>query len=322
MLKKNDKNGNAKGANPNAKDIDALLQSRADAFERGQGTVGGGQAPAKRFFEPAAQNDVPIAALAGGKKQAPMVLDHQVLMTRDLQIQMDECVEAMRRGVVPKRTEEGTGGTYFLYLENGDVGKRKPVAMFKPKDEEVYAPCNPRGWPGAEDSEGVRPGVYSTHQACREAAAFFLDHHGFSSVPETGMVYSINTAYSNHPNAAPHWKHGSFQKFVDAADSVGDYGTSKFSLHDVHKIGILDIRIINMDRNDGNILVQKEKERVRDRETGEVVEKKVYRLRPIDHGLSLPDRLEIIEDDLVWMCWPQAKVKFSPETKQWILKLK
>ena len=43
-----------------------------------------------------------------------------------------------------------------------------------------------------------------------------------------------------------------------------------------------------------------------------------FQLIPIDHGLSLPDRLEIVEDDLVWMSFPQAKVPFQPAVKKWI----
>lgn len=35
---------------------------------------------------------------------------------------------------------------------------------------------------------GIRPGVYSCQQACREVAAFVLDHGGFHGVPPTVMV--------------------------------------------------------------------------------------------------------------------------------------
>lgn len=40
-------------------------------------------------------------------------------------------------------------------------------------------------------------------------------------------------------------------------DECGNYGNSIFSVEEVHKIAILDIRIINCDRNDQNILVKK-----------------------------------------------------------------
>lgn len=48
-----------------------------------------------------------------------------------------------------------------------------------------------------------------------------------------------------------------------------------FSVEEVHKIGLLDVRILNCDRNDENILIKK------------VNDKLV--LIPIDHGLSFPD---------------------------------
>ncbi len=76
------------------------------------------------------------------------------------------------------------------------------------------------------------------------------------------MVYSKNLSYSNPKKNEKAdtivWKHGSFQEFVDTGgETIGDFGQSKYSNFDIHKIGILDIRIINMDRNDGNILVRK-----------------------------------------------------------------
>ena len=39
-------------------------------------------------------------------------------------------------------------------------------------------------------------------------------------------------------------------------DFAGNYGASIFPVEEVHKIAILDIRILNCDRNDENILVQ------------------------------------------------------------------
>jgi hypothetical protein len=79
---------------------------------------------------------------------------------------------------------------------------------------------------------------------------------------------------------------------------------------DVHRIGILDIRILNCDRNDENILVQKK----RDKKTGNVY----YRLIPIDHSLSLPDCIKISEYEMCWMNWDQARVPFSNEDLKYI----
>jgi len=41
-------------------------------------------------------------------------------------------------------TNDGTSGTYFLR-----GGNKKPQAVFKPIDEEAFAPNNPRDYVGA-----------------------------------------------------------------------------------------------------------------------------------------------------------------------------
>ena len=69
------------------------------------------------------------------------------------------------------------------------------------------------------------------------------------------------------------------QEFVEYMDVVGNLGAKQFSVDEVHKIAILDLRILNCDRNECNILVLKKL----------VGNKKVTSLVPIDHGLSFPD---------------------------------
>lgn len=46
--------------------------------------------------------------------------------------------------------------------------------------------------------------------------------------------------------------------FVEHDDAAYNYGPGKFETEEIHKIGILDIRILNADRNDENILIKKE----------------------------------------------------------------
>ena len=102
-------------------------------------------------------------------------------------------------------------------------------------------------------------------------------------------------------------KKGSLQSFVQHQDVAGNYGYSIFPVKEVHKIGILDIRILNCDRNENNILIQKNKNSVK--------------LIPIDHGLSLPDSIEIEDYEIVWMNWPQSKEPFSFEEIEHIRKI-
>jgi len=70
----------------------------------------------------------------------------------------------------PKLSESGTSGTYFL--ENT---QRKKRALFKPFDEEAFAPNNPRGYKGNLGSPGFRNGILSGESAAREVAAYLLD---------------------------------------------------------------------------------------------------------------------------------------------------
>jgi len=72
---------------------------------------------------------------------------------------------------------------------------------------------------------------------------------------------------------------GSLQAFVKSEGPVENFSSNLFNKDEVHKIGILDLRILNLDRNASNILVQK---------SGSS-----YKLIPIDHGLSIPDSLEV-----------------------------
>lgn len=122
------------------------------------------------------------------------------------------------------------------------------------------------------------------------------------------QVHSRHSAYNNPP-AKPDtpticWKHGSLQKFAAACESMSDFSSSCFTADQVHRIGILDIRLLNMDRNEGNVLIDQNRKMI-----------------PIDHGLCLPDRLDVTEDNLLWMSFPQAKQEFSPESLEFIASL-
>ena len=65
---------------------------------------------------------------------------------------------------------------------------RKPAAVFKPIDEEQFAPNNPRDFRGPFGSSTFRPGIVSGESTIREIAAYLLDHEHFSGVPTTYMV--------------------------------------------------------------------------------------------------------------------------------------
>jgi len=62
------------------------------------------------------------------------------------------------------------------------------VAVWKPIDEEPFAPNNPRGMQAPFGSNTCRPGVKSGESSLREVLAFLLDHDGFAGVPPTALV--------------------------------------------------------------------------------------------------------------------------------------
>ena len=64
---------------------------------------------------------------------------------------------------------------------------------------------------------------------------------------------------------------------------VGNLGSHQFDVSEVHKIAILDLRILNCDRNEANILV------VKKLTSGHKGTHRTTSLIPIDHGLSFPD---------------------------------
>jgi hypothetical protein len=197
-------------------------------------------------------------------------------------------------GYEPRLTAEGTSGTYILK----DVAGQS-VAVFKPIDEEAFAPNNPRGYQGKIGQEGFRTGVLSGEAASREVAAYLLDQGNFAKVPETAMVELQHPKIGNG-----NLKKGSLQKFVKSTDVIENYSSSVFDIDQLHQIAAFDLRILNLDRNDCNILV-----------SGAGQDKD---LTPIDHGLSLPDNFEINSWDLNFTSWKQADLPFSPETLTYI----
>lgn len=83
-------------------------------------------------------------------------------------------------------------------------------------------------------------------------------------------------------------------------------GASRFSARDVHRIGILDLRLFNTDRHSGNILVGPTPSASATDMRSLLVDSRAsaYRLVPIDHGFCLPEALE--PPYFEWLHWPQV----------------
>jgi len=114
-------------------------------------------------------------------------------------------------------------------------------------------------------------------------------------------------------------KIGSFQEFVRHDAIVEDLSPSLFSKKQVQKIALLDLRLLNSDRNGGNILVRKRAlgHSTPRGSTGSGVYE--YELVPIDHGYCLPETICIDDSlNLCWFEWRQVRESMDPEVVAYI----
>ena len=247
-------------------------------------------------------------------------------------------VQQARRGMAmrlkPVLVLDGSGGTYFLH----DARKIR-VAVFKPADEEPYAENNPRGHVriegNHEDAMSMRAGIQPGEACLREVAAFLLDHDSFSDVPMTTLAearhpafhsngsmlklnqggaavgsHSLSLGSSPSQTQEPKKKVGSFQEYVNGECCMDDLSPSKIKDDEVHKIAILDIRIMNADRNTANLICRRNPE-----------DPDFFKLVPIDHGYCLRTVADVCWFDWCWLDWPQMKRPVSAKTKEYILNL-
>lgn len=161
---------------------------------------------------------------------------------------INEAIEGLEF-YTPELCEEGVNGTYFLKNRNG-----KKIAVFKPDDEEGDSINNPK-ITNIENKINIRKGILPGEASQRELAAYYLDNEKFYGVPQTCKV-GINNSFFKSKDPM---KIGSFQEFIENDGTSSDIGYSIFPIHEVHKIGILDIQILNNDRNSENILFKKKK---------------------------------------------------------------
>ncbi|KAK3163475.1 hypothetical protein QOZ80_1AG0004210 [Eleusine coracana subsp. coracana] len=179
----------------------------------------------------------------------------------------------------------GLGGA--LLLNDGRSGEH--VAVIKPLDD---------------DADDRSSSGYGKEAVLREVAAFLLDHGGFASVEPTALI-RISRPAALKPTTA------SIQRFVAHEYDAGELGPSRFSANSVHRVGILDVRLLNIDRHAGNILV---KNPITDAPTSQLLD-----LVPIDHGLCLPEQLD--DPYFEWLHWPQASLPFSDSELAYIASL-
>jgi hypothetical protein len=125
-----------------------------------------------------------------------------------------------------------------------------------------------------------------------------IDSGSTKIVPATVLVDLTHPSLSYPATAVPWAKTGSLQEYIDNKGSCEDYSSSLFPKFEVQKVALLDLRLLNMDRNEGNLLVTK---------SGH------YALVPIDHGMTFPDCFDISVEDLCWFSWPQVREPICQE---------
>lgn len=200
----------------------------------------------------------------------------------------------LEKGNRPIRTLESSGGVYFMPNVSGDGF----VGVFKPTDEEPYALNNPYDdLKTVKERQVMKKGMHVGEGAMKEVVAYILDHplknltiippslskqqSGFAGVPPTTMIRCLHDGF-NHPtgfeNSPKCIKIGSLQKYVSFHSSCWELKCSLFPISEVHKITVLDIRLANTDRHDGNILACNLNSQNHD-----------FLLVPIDHGYCLPE---------------------------------
>ncbi|KAK2635979.1 hypothetical protein Ddye_030771 [Dipteronia dyeriana] len=225
-----------------------------------------------------------------------------------------EIVKAIKMGIDPVLVHGGLGGAYYFRNSRGEN-----VAIVKPTDEEPFAPNNPKGFVGkALGQPGLKRSVRVGETGIREVAAYLLDYDHFANVPPTALVkithsiFNVNDGVNGNKSQKKNLvsKIASFQQFIKHNFDASDHGTSSFPVSGVHRIGILDVRILNTDRHAGNLLVRK---------LDGVGNFGQVELIPIDHGLCLPETLE--DPYFEWIHWPQASIPFSDDELEYIRKL-
>lgn len=251
-----------------------------------------------------------IAILKLGGYEKPVNANFRREMGEDVFVNVSELAQHGREGFIAKlrlrRLDSGSGirrNMLWDVAQHSSTGSAKPVAE---GDGGVYAFQSSSGqklamFKPTEEEKFVREGLYPGEGAVREEAAYVLDSrmNGFSGVPPTAVARL-------HLSNIGKEKQGAVQRFMASNIGSMDGFGMPFDLEkakafvpvgQVHRIGLLDVRLFNTDRHPGNILL--------------LGEKAPYTMVPIDHGCILPSWFHLSEARFDWLEYPQCKVEFS-----------
>lgn len=183
-----------------------------------------------------------------------------------------EILNGFEKGMYP---EINVGGTTESYVMKDCDGF--PIAIFKPYNLQ---------W---------------GYDAKKEVAAYRLDHDHFAKVPPTIIATFSHPYFKGDPKQ----RLGSCQWYVKDSETalhVDRKKIAKVSEASVHRIAILDIRLMNPDRHTSNMLY------LNGAEKSELI--------PIDHGAVLPESL--FGTCFAWLHWDQVQTPFTNEELDYI----
>lgn len=245
------------------------------------------------------------------------------------------------------RTSDINQGLSGSYVVRNSWGSE---AIFKPQEEESTRPAealqgnNPAllmaepGSPLPPNSVPQKNGVVYGQATVKECAAYELDQA--SPLPVGVPLTRMHTAVVRGDR-----KRGSLQSFTPHKCSAEDMGPSSFQMEQVHHLGIFDIRLLNLDRHLGNLLVAPvesvpsnavpstptssfqpssassrspfyAQRRGSVSSSGSIGAPRRYDLIPIDHGFSFPSYRDLSDVYLGWQYWRHCKQPFSDYTRE------
>ena len=160
---------------------------------------------------------------------------------------------ALKSGVSPCLADGCCGGTYFLR----DATSRHICLVFKPGDEEPYAPNNPhlKAKDAGRFHKAYKGNILPGFGLYRELIAFALDS-GSAGVPATQLAKVRHESLRTINRRAHSYKIGSIQSYVREIECTAeDMGPGMINKDDIQRVALLDIRLCNLDRHPGNLLV-------------------------------------------------------------------
>ncbi len=187
-----------------------------------------------------------------------------------------------------KLENEGLSGTYLMPSRRGDF-----VGVFKPEIEGYGSVGNPKGWTSVKNHPF--PLESGPSYSLREALAYEFNR-GFANVPKTTLTKLRKSLKSAK-------EVGSFQVFIKNAKAVSQISNVEFgntvSKRDVQRLAIQDIRWLNPDRHENNLLCDSHNT-----------------LFLIDHGRIFPPTATRLV--FAWINYPQSARSLDEEERAYI----